>query len=117
MTTTQSHVLVPTAPVFTNAERLALAGYLAGYSGLTREAYQLDLRQFAGWCQQHQLHLFEARRSDIEGFRPRPGSTRPRPGNDHAPAVYHRRVLQVRRRGGAAGSFPGRSCPPSAAGL
>jgi integrase/recombinase XerD len=68
MTTTQSHVLVPTAPVFTNAERLALAGYLAGYSGLTREAYQLDLRQFAGWCQQHQLHLFEARRSDNEGF-------------------------------------------------
>jgi hypothetical protein len=25
-------------------ERLALAGFLAGYSGLTREAYTLDLR-------------------------------------------------------------------------
>jgi hypothetical protein len=33
---------------FTNAERLALAGFLAGYSGLTRQAYELDLRQFAG---------------------------------------------------------------------
>jgi len=36
--------LVPVQPVFTDAERLALAGYLAGYRGLTREAYTLDLR-------------------------------------------------------------------------
>jgi hypothetical protein len=35
-TTTPSATLVPAAPVFTNTERLALAGYLAGYSGLTR---------------------------------------------------------------------------------
>ena len=55
-------------PVFTNTERLALAGFLAGYSGLTRQAYELDLRQFASWCQQHQLHLFGARRADIEFF-------------------------------------------------
>ncbi len=67
-TTILSAALVPVAPVFTNAERLALAGFLAGYSGLTRQAYELDLRQFAGWCQQHQLHLFEARRADIECF-------------------------------------------------
>jgi hypothetical protein len=60
--------LVPTAPVFTNTERLALAGFLAGYSGLTRQAYELDLRQFTGWCHQHQLHLFQARRADIEFF-------------------------------------------------
>jgi hypothetical protein len=33
-----SAALVPTAPVFTNTERLALAGFLAGNSGLTREA-------------------------------------------------------------------------------
>src|SRR5712664_1137315 len=61
-TTTPSAVLVPVAPVFTNTERLALAGFLAGYSGLTRQAYELDLRQFAAWCQQHQLRLFQARR-------------------------------------------------------
>lgn len=30
--------LVPVQPVLTDAERLALAGYLAGYRGLTREA-------------------------------------------------------------------------------
>ena len=67
-TTVPSAALVPVAPVFTNAERLALAGFLARCSGLTRQAYELDLRQFAGWCQQHQLHLFGARRADIEFF-------------------------------------------------
>jgi uncharacterized protein YciW len=46
-TTIQSAALVPTRPAFTQAERLALAGFVAGYSGLTREAYELDLRQFA----------------------------------------------------------------------
>jgi integrase/recombinase XerD len=54
--------------VFTNTERLALAGFLAGYSGLTRQAYELDLRQYASWCQQHQVRLFAARRADIECF-------------------------------------------------
>ena len=47
---------------------MVLAGFLAGYSGLTRQAYELDLRQFASWCQQHQLRLFQARRADIELF-------------------------------------------------
>jgi hypothetical protein len=37
-TTTPSAALVPAVPVFTNTERLALAGFLAGYSGLTRAA-------------------------------------------------------------------------------
>ena len=68
MTATPSTALVPAAPVFTNTERLALAGFLAGYSGLTRQAYELDLRQFASWCQHHQLRLFQARRADIECF-------------------------------------------------
>ncbi len=69
MTTTPvSAALVPTALVFTNTERLALAGYLAGYSGLTRQAYELDPRQYASWCQQHHLRLFGARRADIECF-------------------------------------------------
>jgi site-specific recombinase XerD len=54
--------------VFTGAERLALAGYLAGYRGLTREAYTLDLRQFTGWCRARSLPLFPVRRADIETF-------------------------------------------------
>jgi hypothetical protein len=67
-TTTTSAALIPVAPVFTNTERLTLAGFLAGYSGLTREAYELDLRQYASWCHQHHLRLFQARRADIECF-------------------------------------------------
>ena len=70
MTTTSSPsaVLVPVRPVFSDAERLALAGFLAGYRGLTREAYTLDLRQFTGWCQARSLPLFSVRRADIEAF-------------------------------------------------
>ena len=55
-------------PFFTSPERLALIGFLAGYSGLTREAYSLDLRQFGTWCAEHHLALFCARRADIESF-------------------------------------------------
>ena len=51
-----------------DAERFALAGFLAGYRGLTREAYALDLRQFTSWCRTRSLALFAVRRADIEGF-------------------------------------------------
>jgi hypothetical protein len=54
--------------MFTEAERLALAGFLAGYRGLTREAYTLDLRQFTAWCRARCLPLFSVRRADIETF-------------------------------------------------
>jgi site-specific recombinase XerD len=45
---------------------ITAAGHLAGYSGRTREAYTLDLRQFVGWCREHGLALFEVRRGEIE---------------------------------------------------
>jgi len=67
MATTSTAVAVVES-VFTGPERLALSGFLAGYTGLTREAYALDLRQFASWCQQHYVQLFQARRADIECF-------------------------------------------------
>ena len=69
MTTTPTSAAIAVAgPVFSNAERLALAGFLAGYTGLTREAYALDRRRYASWCQQRHLRLFRARRADIECF-------------------------------------------------
>ena len=49
-TAVSSAALATIQPVFTDAERVALAGFLAGYRGLTREAYALDLRQFTAWC-------------------------------------------------------------------
>lgn len=68
MTTTvqSTEIVVSIETLFTADERIALAGFLAGYSGLTRDAYSLDLRMFSAWCQQHGLHLFQARRADIE---------------------------------------------------
>jgi integrase/recombinase XerD len=59
---------VPAVPdlVFTDPERLALAGFLAGYRGPTRDAYALDLRQFVSWCERHRLRLFSVHRTDIE---------------------------------------------------
>ena len=67
-TAAPSTALVTIQPAFADAERLALAGYLAGYRGLTREAYALDLRQFTTWCRARCLALFVVRRSDIESF-------------------------------------------------
>jgi integrase/recombinase XerD len=69
MTTMPStDVVMPVQPLFTPDEQVALAGFLAGYSGLTRDAYALDLRMFTAWCQRHTLHLFQDRRADIECF-------------------------------------------------
>ena len=55
-------------PAFTDPERLALAAYLAGYRGLTREAYAPGLRQATTWCRARSLPLSAARRADIESF-------------------------------------------------
>jgi len=67
-TAAPSTALATIQPAFTDPERLALAGYLAGYRGLTREAYAMDLRQFATWCRARSLNLFAVRRADIESF-------------------------------------------------
>jgi integrase/recombinase XerD len=66
--TTSSTALAAIQAAFTDAERLALAGFLAGYRGLTREAYTLDLRQFTSWCRIRSLSLFAVHRADIETF-------------------------------------------------
>jgi integrase/recombinase XerD len=68
MTATATTALVPLQPAFSDAERLALAGFLAGYRSLTREAYALDLRQFTAWRRARSLSLVAVRRADIESF-------------------------------------------------
>ena len=62
------HVRRVAGPVFSDPEQFARAVFLAGYRGGTRDAYALDLRQFVAWCDQHDLHLFDVRRADIECF-------------------------------------------------
>src|SRR4051812_9849153 len=53
-------------PMFADPERLALAGFLVGYRGQTRDAYGLDLRQFLAFCHEHGLEVLKVRRADIE---------------------------------------------------
>jgi len=53
-------------PRDTSPEVRTIAGFLAGYSGRTREAYSLDLRMFYRWSEEHQLALFEITRTHIE---------------------------------------------------
>jgi site-specific recombinase XerD len=67
-TAAPSTALVTIQPAFTDAGRLALAGFLAGYRGLTREACVLDLRQFTSWRHARSLNLSAVRRAGIEGF-------------------------------------------------
>src|SRR5262249_17601427 len=45
MNSNTSVAMVPIDRCFADGEELALAGFLAGYRGSTREAYALDLRQ------------------------------------------------------------------------
>jgi integrase/recombinase XerD len=76
-------------PVFADGERRALAGFLAGYRGATRDAYALDLPQFVTWCAQHRLALFSVRRADIEGY------ARALEERGRAPATVARRLCTV----------------------
>ena len=112
-TAAPSAALATIQPVFTDAERVALAGFLAGYRGLTREAYALDLRQFASWCRARSAGAVRRPPCRHRVLRQGPGSHGPRPCHGHPAAVHHRRVLQVRRRRRTPGSLSGRACPPS----
>ena len=62
---TDTTVVKPTAPLFDEA-RLAIAGFLARYSGSTRTSYATDLRQFFTWCAQCDLEVFAAQRGHVE---------------------------------------------------
>ena len=50
----------------TMLERLALVGFLAGYSGPTRESYRTDLRLFTVWLTDRQVRLLAVQRTHIE---------------------------------------------------
>ena len=58
-------IVTPTPPLFDEA-RLAVAGFLARYSGPTRRSYTTDLRQFFSWCASVELGVFDLRRGHIE---------------------------------------------------
>lgn len=61
-----SHSVVLYEPTETSPEVTTAAGFLAGHSGRTREAYTLGPRQFIRWCNEHRLGLFDRTRTHIE---------------------------------------------------
>lgn len=67
MTTTSAAIVVYN-PELAGPKHIALAGFLGGYRGLTRDAYALDLRQFVAFCDERHLGLFDVRLSDIEPY-------------------------------------------------
>src|SRR4051794_3146905 len=109
-------VAVPVEELFTDNERSAFVGFLAGYSGQTRAAYTLDLRQYTSWCDAWATAVRgEAGRHRV--LRPRPSGTWPGAGHDHAPVVHGLRVLPLRGRRRPVGPLPRRPRTPTAAGL
>ena len=94
-----------------------LLGFLGGYSGLTRDAYALDLRQFASWCQQRQLALFDVARHDIEGFARHLEERRSGAGDDLAAVVHDHLAVSLRRRRRSARSLTGGACASTTPGL
>ena len=50
--------IVPPAPPLFDEVRLAVAGFLARYSGPTRVSYSCELRQFFAWCALADLGVF-----------------------------------------------------------
>ncbi len=67
MTTTTAELVSYEDPVELT-ERVAVAGFLAGYTGNTRTGYTTDLRIFAHWCHTNGLTLLGVRRAHLELF-------------------------------------------------
>lgn len=62
----QSTVVVPEPFDRLSGAHLVAAGFLARYSGRTREAYAADLRGYLAWCSTRQLDVFSATRPHVE---------------------------------------------------
>ena len=59
-------VMIPEPMPAFEAVHLAAAGFLARYSGRTREAYTLDLKTFFAWCAARGTEVFEMTRPHLE---------------------------------------------------
>jgi integrase/recombinase XerD len=65
-TTVMEQVRVGALPAGVSPLRMAVASYLARFSGATRRAYELDVRVFLGWCTDMHLDPFAVTRPMIE---------------------------------------------------
>jgi len=112
-TAAPSTALATIQPAVTGPGRLALAGYLAGYRGLTRDACPLGLRQVTTWCRARSVPWSAVRRAGIES------SARDLQARGRARSAVTRRLCtiagsrEIRRRGRTPRTFPGRTRPPA----
>jgi len=60
-----TQLITPERPLFDEA-RLAVASFLARYSGPTRISYTADLKMYFAWCHRHDLELWLVRRGHLE---------------------------------------------------
>jgi hypothetical protein len=112
---TASTSLFPVQPAFTDAERLALAGFLAGYRGRPARPTPWTCARSPAGAAPGPCRCSPSAAPTSRPSPPRTGSTRACPRHGHAAAVHHRGVLQIRRRGRTPRPLPGRARPPPAA--
>lgn len=79
-----------TVPDVYDTAHLAVAGYLARYTGRTREAYGQDLHQWFTWCADRQLDPLTAKRAHLELYGRWMEEAR---GNK--PSTVHRRLTSL----------------------
>ena len=109
-------VLIEADPI-REGVRHAIAGFLAGYSGTTLEAYRLDLRGWISWLDAAFLDPFEIERAHIELYARWCESEGKSPLHDRTPTVDDLRVLQILLPGTAHRTRPIRTRAPTEAGL
>jgi hypothetical protein len=97
MTTTTTAVVVY-GPQLADPEHIALAGFLGGYGGLTRDACALDLRQFLAFCDERHLGLRGPAKRH-RGLRTGAGSSGSGNGHSGSPTVHRDRLLPLCRGG------------------
>ena len=97
--------------------RHAIAGFLAGYSGTTLEAYRLDLRGWITWLDAAFLDPFAVERAHIELYARWSESEGKARSTIGRTVVDDLRVLQVLLPGTAHRTRPVRTCSSPEAGL
>ncbi len=97
--------------MITTEEEQALVGFLAGYGGLTREAYQLDLRQWVQWCTERQVALFGCAPGRHRRLRPASRGVWSSSSHGRPPALHDLVLLPLRRRRRAHLELAGGPCP------
>ena len=61
-------VMIPEPMPMFGPVQLAAAGFLARYSGRTRDAYALDLKTYFAWCAARGTEVFEMTRPHVEVY-------------------------------------------------